>query len=164
LFLDFEELRAGLCELAAEAVAVEAEVGQGSHEDVPGFDQGDSVPDFFQVFGEAQEIRFHGSDAVDAPGELGEGADEVEFADRVGVVVVEEGLEVDLVEFVVLAGDDGELAGESVAEGVQRRFLFAFRRARTGGFLGVQAVDFGTSQTILSPVRGYGRTEELCGE
>src|SRR5580704_17456177 len=30
-FLDFEEFGAGLLELAAEAVAVEAEVGDGSH-------------------------------------------------------------------------------------------------------------------------------------
>jgi hypothetical protein len=118
LFVDFEEIGAGLCELAAEAVAVEAEVVQGSHQDVAGFDQSDSVPDSFQVFGEAQEIRFHGSGAVDAPGEVGEGADEVEFADRLGVVLVEDGLQMDLVEFVILAGDDGELAGEAVAEGV----------------------------------------------
>jgi hypothetical protein len=61
----------------------------------------------------------------------------VEFGDRLGLVVVEEGLEMDLVELGVLAGDDGELAGEAVAEGVQRRRLFAFRGAGTGGFLGV---------------------------
>lgn len=118
MFLDFEEIGAGLSELAAQAVAVEAEVGHGSHQDVTGFDQSDGVLDVFSAAGDEEEIGFQGSNAVDAPGEVGEGADEMEFADRLGVVLVEEGLEVDLIELGVFAGDDGDLAGEAVAEGV----------------------------------------------
>jgi hypothetical protein len=118
LFLDFEELGSGLGELAAEAVAVEAKVGYGSHQDVAGFDQSDGVRDVFFTAGDVQEIGFHVRDAVDAPGEIGEGANEVEFGDGLGVVLVEKGLEVDLIELGVFSGDDGLVAGEAVAEGV----------------------------------------------
>jgi len=137
LSLDFKKLGAGLGELAAEAVAVEAEVGDGAAESFAGFDQRHDVGDVPVVAGQADEIRFHGGNASDAPREVGEGADEVEFGDRLGVVLIEEGLEVDLIELGVLARDDGGLAGESVAEGVQRRGLFAFGGAGTGGFLSV---------------------------
>jgi hypothetical protein len=53
LLLDFQELRAGLCELAAEAVAVEAKVRHRAHQDVAGLDQSDGVWDFFASAGEA---------------------------------------------------------------------------------------------------------------
>ncbi len=163
ILLDFEELNAGLRKLAAEAAAVKAEVGDGAAENFAGFDHGDDVRDVLVVAGQADEVRFHGGNAIDAPGEVGEGTDEVKFADRLGVVLVEESLEVDLVKLGVLAGDDGGLAGESVAESVHRRSLFAFGGARTGGFLRVQAVDIGTSH-MISPIRGYGLERGWCGE
>lgn len=152
LFLDFEKLGAGPGELAAEAVAVEAEVGEGSHQNVAGFDQSDGVLDVVELVGKTQKIGFHGSNAVNAPREVGEGADEVELAHRLGIVLVEESLEMDLIKLGVLAGDDGRLAGEPVAESVQRRSLFPFRGARTGGFLGIQAIDVSTSHSY-GPLR-----------
>ena len=41
-----------------------------------------------------------------------------EFGDGLGIVLVEKGPEVELVELGVFAGEDAEVAGEPVAEGV----------------------------------------------
>jgi hypothetical protein len=44
---------------------------------------------------------------------------------------------------VVLRGEDDDMAGESMAEGVEGGALFAGGGAGAGGVLGVGAVDFG---------------------
>ena len=132
---------------------MEAEVVDCAHQDVSGFGQSDGVRDVLVIAGKNNEIRFHGSNAIDAPGELGEGADEVELADRLRLELIKEGQDVDLIKLGIFAGDDGALAGEAVAKGVQRSFLFSFVGARTGGFQGVQAVDFGTRHRIVPACR-----------
>jgi hypothetical protein len=48
-----------------------------------------------------------------------------------------------LVGGVVLGGKDDDVAGESMAEGVEGGALFAGWGAGAGGVLGVGAVDFG---------------------
>ena len=58
-----------------------------------------------------------------------------------GLVFVEELAAVGLVGGGVFGGEDGGGGGEAVAEGVQRRTLFAGFGARAGGVLGVGAVD-----------------------
>ena len=45
---------------------------------------------------------------------------------------------------LVLRGEDGGAGGESVAESVERRTLFAGVGARAGGFLSVDLVDGGS--------------------
>ena len=69
--------------------------------------------------GEVEEIGFYRDDAVEAPGGVGQGLDEIGFGGALGMVFVCEGFEVALVGFEVLGGHDYDLAGESVAEGVE---------------------------------------------
>ena len=138
--MQFEEFGAGPGKLAAVPVAVKAEVGHSAHEQVSGFDQGDGVVNLIKRAGDGEEVGFHRGNTIDAPGKIGKRADEVEFIDRSRLEAMEEGLEVYLIELGILAGDDGLVAGEPVAESVQGRGLFAFRGPGAGGSLSVQTV------------------------
>ncbi len=113
---------------------------------------GDGVLDLLRSFvervglargGEGKEIGFKSSDAVEPPGGVGEGLDEVGFGGPFGLVFAGEGLEVALVGVEVLGGHDDELAGESVAEGVEGGTFFAGAGFGSGGVLGIGFVDCG---------------------
>jgi hypothetical protein len=93
---------------------------------------------------QSKEIVFERRDAVDAPGGVGEGLHQVGFAGAAGVVFVAEGVAVGAVGVEVFAGEDDDLAGESVAEGVERGALLASGGFGSGGVEGVLAIDFGS--------------------
>ena len=93
------------------------------------------------VEAEGEEVGFHGSDAVEAPGSVGDGLSEVGFGGALGLVLEVEGLGVLLVGGEVVGGQDDDLAGEAVAEGVHGGTLFAGGGFGAGGFGGVGAVD-----------------------
>ena len=91
-----------------------------------------------------KEIGFEERDAVGAPGGVGDFVDELSFGGGGGFVLIEKLLDVALVGFGVLGGQDGGTGSETVAQCVERRTLLAGFGARTGGMLGVGAVDGGT--------------------
>ncbi len=93
--------------------------------------------------GKGQEVGFEGGDSVQAPGGVGEGLDQMGFGCAFGMVFVGEGLVVALVGSEVLGGHDDDLAGESVAEGVEGGSLFAGGCFGAGGVLGIGSVDLG---------------------
>ena len=84
-FLEVAELGHGLFELAGEALAVHAEIGEGFRlvkeavHEVPG-----GVRD-------AEEVAFEAGHAVEAPGDVGQGLDEIFFGGALGMVFVVEG-------------------------------------------------------------------------
>ena len=92
---------------------------------------------------EGEEVGFHGAEAVEAPGGVGEGLGEVGFGGALGQVFGVEGLGVFLVGCEVVGGEDDDLAGKAVAEGVYGGTLFAGGGFGAGGFGGVGAVDDG---------------------
>ena len=77
----------------------------------------------------ASKIR----DAVEAPGGVGDFVDELSLGGGGGFVLIEKLLDVALVGFGVLGGQDGSVGGETMAEGVERRTLLARFGARAGG-------------------------------
>jgi len=140
----------GAFELAIETVAVDAEVGEGSGLGVDGGGDGEGLLNLagrvVEGIGKArategEEIVLKSGDAVEAPCSVGEGLDEVGFGGAVGVVFVGEGLHVALVGFEILTGEDDDLAGETVAEGVEGRAALAVVGFGSGGVLRVLAVD-----------------------
>ncbi len=92
---------------------------------------------------ERQKVGFESGDAIDAPGCVGEGLDDLCFERAFGPEIVKEAAGVVLVGGVVLGGKDDDVAGESMAEGVEGGALFAGWGAGAGGVLGVGSVDFG---------------------
>jgi hypothetical protein len=90
---------------------------------------------------QGEQIVFESRDAVEAPGGVGDSLYEVLFGFGFGLVFEEEPLAVGLVSDQVIGGEDDGLAGESVAESVEGRTLFAGFGARAGGVLGIGAVD-----------------------
>ena len=92
---------------------------------------------------EHEQVVFERGDSVQAPGGVGESLDELGFGGAFGLVFGGEGAEVGVVGVVILIGHDDDVAGESVAEGVEGGALFAFGSYGAGGVLGVTAVDFG---------------------
>jgi len=66
------------------------------------------------------------------------------FGGALGVVFVDERIDVAAVGFEVFAGEDNDLSGESVAERVERGALFAGLGFGPGGVLGVGPVDGGS--------------------
>jgi hypothetical protein len=126
--LKLAEQGEGAFELAGEALAVDAEIGQGAGLGIECRCDGESVPDFVgHVFhggglvGRAQteEIVFESADAVLPPGGVRQGLDQLGFSGSFGVVLGFETLDVLLIGFEVVGGEDDGLAGESVAEGIQ---------------------------------------------
>ena len=83
---------------------------------------------------------FHAADADETPLVEGHGVEEegLRFTVRIPVAV-ESGEEV-IKGGLVFAGENDVLAGEAVFGAILRDTLFAFRRLRAGGFLGVEAV------------------------
>ena len=86
-------------------------------------------------FGRAARLRVVGCDFVNQLS-LGGGG---------GLVLVEKLLDVALVGFEGLIGQDGGLGGETMAQGVAGGTLLARFGARTGGVLGVGAVGGGAT-------------------
>ena len=83
---------------------------------------------------------FHAADADEAPLVESHGVDEEGLGFRARIpVAVESGEEV-IKGGLVFAGENDVLAGEAVFSAILRDALFAFRRLRAGGFLGVEAV------------------------
>ena len=130
LFLDVAELIESFLELAGEARAVQAEPGEER-------DLG------LGVGGLGEQLGFEERDAVEAPGGVGHFVDQLSLGGIGGLAVIEKLLDVALVGFGVLGGQDGGAGGEAVAESVLRRALFAGFGARAGGVGGVGAVGGG---------------------
>jgi hypothetical protein len=175
--LDLFEKRHGFFELAMEALGVEAEARQGLGLRFEGRGDGEGLLDLFRSVGElgrdvddaqGEEIVFECGDAVDAPGGVGEGLDEMGFDGAAGVVFVAEGVAVGAVGVEVFAGEDDDLAGESVPEGVERRALLSGGGFGASGVAGVLAVGFGSLRgchidfEIAWGGVAEGRTESGC--
>ena len=64
---------------------------------------------------QSQKIVFEGADAVLPPDGIGQGLDQLGFGGAFGVVFGYETLDVLLIGFQVVGGEDDGLAGESVA-------------------------------------------------
>jgi hypothetical protein len=98
-----------------------------------------------RVGGTGKQFSFEEWDTVEAPGGVGEFVDQLGLGGVGGVVLVEELLDVALVGFGVLGGQDGGAGSETMAKRVLRRTLLAGFGARTGGVLGVGAVGGGAA-------------------
>ena len=118
-FLDVAELGDEALELAGEALGVHAQVGERLRLTFERRGDGEGVLDSVADGGEVEEIGFERGGAVESPGSVGEGLDEVGLGGSFGVVFVDERFHVTLVGGEVLGGHDDDLAGESVAEGVE---------------------------------------------
>src|SRR5580704_6664169 len=129
-FLNVAELIESFLGLAREARAVQAQLGEER-------DLGLGVG----VLGE--QLGFDEWDTVEAPGDVGHLVDQLSLWGIGGLAVIEKLLEVALVGFGVLRGQDRGAGGEAVAESVLRGALFASFGARTGGVGGVGAVGGG---------------------
>ncbi len=132
-FLDVAELLERFLKLAGEAPAMESQPGEER-------DLG------LGVGGLGEQIGFEEWDAVETPGRIGNFVDQLSFRGVGRGVLGEKLLELALVGFGVLRGQDGGAGGEAVAESVLRRALFAGVGARTGGVGGVGAVGGGAGR------------------
>ena len=126
-------------ELAGKALALDAEVG----DEAMGID--DIESDFLigrhGGGGTGEHFGFEPWDAVETPGGVDEFLDELRFGGSSGLVFIEEAAAMVFIGGGVFGGQNGRGGGEAVAQGVERRALFAGVGARTGGVLGVGAVD-----------------------
>jgi hypothetical protein len=120
LFLYVAELIEGFLELAGEARAVQAESGELR-------DQG------LGAGGLGEQLGFEEWDAVEAPGGVGDFVDQLGLGGGGGFVLIEKLLDVALVSFGILSGQDGGAGSEAMAEGVLRGPLLARFGARAGG-------------------------------
>ena len=107
---------------------MEAEGGEGAGMAVEGGGDGDGFPHLVGRFvvGEVliddvvgEQVGFESEDPVLPPCGVGQRLDELAFGGAFGVVFAGEGLDVALVGFHVFGWKDDDLAGESVAEGVE---------------------------------------------
>ena len=104
-----------------------------------------------------EQVGFEELDAFETPGGIGHFVDQFSFGGGGGFVLVEKLLDVKLVGFGVLGGQDGGSGTETVAQRVLRRTLLARFGAGAGGVLGVGAVGGGaTFQPALDGVRCCG--------
>jgi len=174
LGLNFAELFERPFELAREAMLMAAEVGESPDLIADGSGHGESGLDFrvggVDVFGlfvdaESEKIGFESGDAVDAPGCIGEGLDELLFERTFRLKVVKEAAGVALVGGVILRRQDDDVAGETMAESVEAGTLFAGRGAGAGGVPGVGAIDFGAMGIGFSAWIGFGSgaVRDNCG-
>ncbi len=152
--LDLAELVERSFELAREAMLVRAEVRECAGVLAQGGGHGKRGVDFrmgrvdvvrLLVDAEREQVGFEGGDAIEAPGSVGERLHELIFEGALGLEVVEEAAGVAFVGSVVFGGQDDDVAGESMAEGVEGGTLFAGRGAGAGGVFGVGAIDAGAS-------------------
>ncbi len=101
-----------------------------------------------------KQIGFEERDAVETPGGVGDLVDELSLGGGGGLVLIEKLLDVALVGFRVLGGQDRGLGSESVAQSVKRRPLLAGLGTRAGGVLGVGAVSGGAAgEPIFDGIR-----------
>ncbi|HMD47962.1 MAG TPA: hypothetical protein VKG79_02645 [Bryobacteraceae bacterium] len=137
--LDFAEGVEGFLELAGEALALDAEVG----DEAMGVDDVEVDAGLFggRVGCAAEEAGFEERDAVETPGGVDQFVDEVGFGGGCRLVFVEESAAVGFEGGRVFGGEQRGCGGEAVAESVQRGALFAGFGAGSGGVLGVRAVD-----------------------
>jgi len=82
-------------------------------------------------------------DAVETPGGVGNFVNQLSFGGGGGSVLIDELLDVAIVGFRVLSGQDGGLGSEAMAQRVAGGTLLARFGARTGGVEGVGAVGSG---------------------
>ena len=165
LGLNLAELLESSFELAGKAMFVAAEVGEGADLFADGSGHGQSGLDFrvsggdigrLFVDAESKKISFKSGDAIDAPGSIGEGLNELLLEGAFGLEVGEEALGVRFIGGVVLSGQDDDVAGESMAEGVEGGTLFTGGGAGAGGVLGVGAVGFGAGWGVVGCVGHFG--------
>ena len=124
------ELVERLLELAGEALAMDAERGDGLDQELGSG-------------GVLEEAGFEERYAVLAPREVGDLVDKLGFGWRGRMVFVEELLDVAIEGGRVFGRKDGILGGEAMFDRVEFRALFAGFCARSGGALGVRAIDGG---------------------
>ena len=134
LLLDFAELLEGLLELTGEALAVEAEGGECTV-GVEDIELG-----IGRVSGAREQLGFEVWNSIEAPGGVGEFVDQLGFGGGGWLVFIQKLLEVEREHGRILGGEDGGAGGESVAQGIERRSLFAGWGARTGGVLGIGSI------------------------
>ena len=127
LKLHLAELLGGFLELAGEARTMETKPGEER-------DLG------LGVGGLGEQVGFEEWNAVETPGGVGHFVDQLSFGGVGGFVLIEKLLEVTLVGFWVLRGEDGGAGRQPVVESVLRRALFAGFGARTGGEPSIRAV------------------------
>jgi hypothetical protein len=123
LVLDRAELFEGFLELAGEARAVQAKRGEGAMkiDDVEGhflISGGGLIGG--RVGGAGKQLGFEEWDAVEALGGVGDFVDQLSLGGGGGGVLIEKLLDVALVGFGVLGGQDGGAGSETVAQGVVR--------------------------------------------
>ena len=151
--LEVAELVEDAVELAGEALLAGAEGGEGAG--LFGEALGDGEVGVGGIggrevgggFGESgcEELGLERGDAVEAPGGVGEGLDEVFFEGADGQEFIDEAAAVELVGGGVLGGQDGGVAEEAVAERVEGGALLAGVGAGASGELGVFAIGGGAA-------------------
>ena len=92
-----------------------------------------------------EQIGFEQRDAIEAPGGVGDFVDQLRLGGGGGLVLIEKLLDVALVGFGALRGQDGGAGSEAMAQRVERRTLLAGFGAGAGGVRGVGAVDGGAA-------------------
>jgi hypothetical protein len=93
-----------------------------------------------RVGGAGKQLGFEEWDAVEALGGVGDFVDQLSLGGGGGGVLIEKLLDVALVGFGVLGGQDSSAGGETMAQRVERRTLLARFGARTSGVQGVGTV------------------------
>jgi hypothetical protein len=145
--LDLAELSEGALELAGKTLAVNADVGEGAHLFTKCHSHGEGGLGLRMVGAEAvfhfddaqrEEVGLDSGGAVHAPGGVDEGLDKLGFGGVFGAVFSQKGLGVALIRGVVLGGQDDGLAGQAVAQRVERGALFTGFGAGAGGFLALE--------------------------
>ena len=79
-------------------------------------------------------MTFHVFRAVETPVIVGDALDDLGFEGAGGFVVLMEGFGEEVILLQVFVGHDNDLAGESVAQGVEGGFLFPGFGSGAGGF------------------------------
>src|ERR1700735_3583351 len=132
---------------------MEAEIGESLGVTVEGVGDAEGLADLVGGFVEPQilmdyadheQVVLERGDSVEPPGGVGESLDELSFGGAFGLVFGGEAAEVSVVGGVILVGPDGDMAGESMTEGVESGTLLTFGSGGAGGGLRVTAVDFGS--------------------
>jgi hypothetical protein len=154
LGLNVAQVFDSFAKLPGETIAIHAQVGDGAEgvDDVEcdgGFRSGRSG-------GAGEQVGFEGRHTVEPPSSRGEFLHELLFGRASRLVLVEEFLGEALIGGEVLRGQSDGAAGESVAQGVERRTLLAGWGAGSGGEPGVGAVDGGAVVWFGVLCRGHG--------
>ena len=97
---------------------------------------------------DGKPVIFHSAGAIEAPGVLGNLAGQLHFPSRAGLEVSDQLCAEGLDRLVFFSGQEGHLACEAVAPGVEADALLPFFGTRAGGELGVVAM-YPSEQTLL---------------